>query len=67
MRVDSLSDKVLDASKWALHIYWYLLVVITIADDDDDDNDDDDGDNGLLIEIVMMTLAIDGSGVGDEK
>ena len=67
MRVDSLSDKVLDASKWALHIYWYLLVVITIDDDDDDDNDDDDGDNGLLIEIVMMTLAIDGSGVGDEK
>ena len=66
MRVDSLSDKVLDASKWALHIYWYLLVVITM-DDDDDDNDDDDGDNGLLIEIVMMTLAIDASGVGDEK
>ena len=39
---------------------WYLLLVIAM-------NDDDDGDNRLLIEIVMMTLAIDASGVGDEK
>ena len=67
------------ASKWALHIYWYLLSVITVDDDDDDDEEEDDGgdgdgddfsddcDNGLVIEIVMMELAIDGSGVGDEK
>ena len=49
--------------------------MITV-DDDDDDEDDDDGDgddfsddcdNGLVIEIVMMELATDGSGVGDEK
>ena len=39
---------------------WYLLLLIAM-------NDDDDGDNRLLIEIVMMTLAIDASGVGDEK
>ena len=59
--LDSSSDKILDASKWALHIYWYLLFVITM------DDDDNGGDNGLLIEIVMMKLAIDGTGGGDEK
>ena len=46
------------------HILVFAVSSITM---DDDDDDDDDGDNGLLIEIVMMTLAVDASGVGDEK
>ena len=54
--------------------------MITVDDDDDDDEEEeddggdgdgddfsDDCDNGLVIEIVIMELAIDGSGVGDEK
>ena len=56
------------ASKWAVHIYCYLLSVITVDDDDEEEEDDDgdgdgddfsdDSDNGLVIEIDMMDLAI---------
>ena len=59
-----------------MHIYCYLLSVITVDDDDEEEEDDDgdgdgddfsdDSDNGLVIEIDMMELAIDGSGVGED-
>ena len=51
-----------------MHIYCYLLSVITVDDDDEEEKDDDgdgdgddfsdDSDNGLVIEIDMMDLAI---------